>query len=55
MDQHSEGIDCVLLKVVCVGKRTVDRYRLWTHTTDSGHTGIGQQSDSIDSVLVRCV
>ena len=48
MGQHSEGINCVLLKVVCVRKRTVDIYRLWTHTTDSGHTGMGQQREGID-------
>jgi len=34
----------------------VDRYRLWTHTSDSGHTGISQQREGIDCVLVRlCV
>ena len=41
---------------VCVSKSTVDIYRPWTHTTDSGHTGMGQQREGIDCVLVRqCV
>ena len=34
----------------------MDTYRPWTHTTDSGHTGTGQQREGIDGVLVRrCV
>ena len=34
----------------------VNIYRPWTHTTDSGHTGIGQQREGFDGVLVRlCV
>ena len=32
----------------------MDIYRLWTHTTDSGHTGIGQQREGIDCVLLKC-
>ena len=43
MDQHSEGIDCVLLKVVCVYDS-----EQWTGT-DCGHTPLTVDTQELAS------